>query len=193
MKGLLRADFYLDDLLTSQPSEEDGLNLIQTAICRLGRYDINLCKVQANAQLVRNAYPSEEKLPEIINLKEGETTDLEEESNSLGLQWHIKHDTFSIKIEFKDRPKTKRGLLGHIMSVYDPQGIAAPAMLSCKLLQREIFPRKDEDPHYTHAQGWDNPIPTQFHKQWEKMLATCRDVSSKDLFIPRPFYPKGHG
>ena len=80
--------------------------------------------------MVLNAYPSEDKLPEIINLKEGDTTDLEEESTSLGLQWHIKQDTFSIKIEFKDRPKTKRGLLGHIMSVYDPQEIAAPAMIS---------------------------------------------------------------
>ena len=54
-----------------------------------------------------------------------------------------------IKIEFKDRPKTKRGLLGNITSVYDPQGIAAPAMLSCKLL---------------HALGWDDPIPSQVHK-----------------------------
>ena len=44
------------------------------------------------------------------------------------------------------------------MSVYDPQGIAAPAMLSCKLLQREIFPRK-EDPHCTHALGWVDYIP----------------------------------
>ena len=25
------------------------------------------------------------------------------------------------------------------------------------------------------------------------MLNTCRDVSSKDLYTPRPFYPKGHG
>ena len=116
-------------------------------------------------------------MPEIIKPKEGDTNDLEEESTSLGLQWHIKKDTFSIKNEFKDRPKTKRGLLGHIMSVYDPQGIAAPAMLSCKLLQREIFPRKEEDPHCTHALGWDDPIPAQFHKQWEKMLNTCRDVS----------------
>ena len=66
----LAGGFYVDDLLTSQPTEEDALNPKQTAIYRLGRYDLNLCKVQSNAQLVRNAYPSEDKLPEIINLKE---------------------------------------------------------------------------------------------------------------------------
>ena len=163
------------------PNQEKrmALKLIQTAIYRLGRYDLNLCKVQSNAQLVRDAYPTTETLPEIINLKEGDMTDLEEESTSLGLQWHIKKDTFSIKIKFKDRPKTKRGLLGHIMSVYDPQGIAAPAMLSCKLLQREIFPRKEEDPHCTHALGWDDPIPAQFHKQWAApRQLSCRTYQS---------------
>ena len=65
------------------------------------------------------------------------------------------------------------------MSVYDPQGIAAPAMLSCKLLQREMFPPKDADPHNTHAIKWDDPIPPIFHKQWDKMLTTCKEVSSK--------------
>ena len=64
-------------------------------------------------------------------------------------------------------------------------------MLTCKLLQRELFPQKDKDPHCTHALGWDDPIPTQFHKQWDKMVSTCRQTA--ELSIPRSFYPKGHG
>ena len=143
MEKTLAEGFYVDDLLTSQPTEEDALHLITTAISRLKRYDLLLCKVQSNADLVRQTYPTEEPLPEVISLKEDNPYTPTEESTSLGLQWHIQHDTFSIKTEYKDRPGSKRGLLGHIMSVYDPQGIAAPAMLSCKLLQREIFPRKE--------------------------------------------------
>ena len=75
------------------------------------------------------------------------------------------------------------------MSIYDPQGIAAPAMLSCKLLQKEIFPRKDEDPHYTHVLGWDDPIPTQFHKQWEKNLSDLQGCLIKTPIHSTPILP----
>ena len=182
----------MENLLASQLTEEDALKLIQTGISCLKRYYFHPCKVQSNAELVRQTYQPEEPLPEVINLSE-ENNNPTEESTSLGLQWHIKEDTFSIKTIHKDRPKTKRGLFGHIGAVYDPQGIADPVMLEAKLLRREIIPRKEEDPHCTHALGWDDPIPKQFHKQWDQMLATCKEVSSKDLSIPRPFYPKGHG
>merc|ERR1712074_135721 len=158
---------------------------------RMKRYDLNLFKVISNAQLVRQAYPPKEPLPEVVNLQPNDANNPAEESTSLGLQWHIKQDTFSIKTEHKICPKTKRGFLSHTMAVYDPQGIAAPLMLTCKLLQRELFPPKDEDPHHTHGLGWDEPIPAQFHKQWDKMIATCKET--EDLFIPRPFYPPGHG
>ena len=71
-------------------------------------------------------------------------------------------DTFQIKMEFKDRKKTKRGFLGYIMSPFDPIGAGAPAMLSTKLLQREIFPPKTEDPMHLQEIGWDDEIPLSF-------------------------------
>ena len=43
--------FYVDDLLTSQPTEKATLNLTHTAISRLDRYDLKLCKVQSNSEL----------------------------------------------------------------------------------------------------------------------------------------------
>ena len=143
IEKILTEGFYVDDLLASQPTEEDALHLIETAISRMKRYDLNLCKVISNAQLVRQAYPPKEPLPEVMNFQRDNPNDPTEESTSLGLQWHIKQDTFSIKTEHKICPKTKRGFLSHTMAVYDPQGIAAPLMLTCKLLQRELFPPKD--------------------------------------------------
>ena len=140
----------MDDLLVSQPTEEDALRLIQTAISRLGRHDLNLYKVQSNAKMEREAYPLKEVLPEILKLKEGNPAD---EASSLGFQWHIAHDTFSIKAGCTDAPFTKRGLLKQIMSVYDPQGMAAPATLTNKLFYIDLTPRKEEDLHCTHALG----------------------------------------
>ena len=51
----------------------------------------------------------------------------------------------------RDRPTTRRGLLGTIMSPYDPMGIAAPAMLKYKLFQREVIPPSRDDPHNYHT------------------------------------------
>ena len=93
---------------------------------------------------MREAYPPQEVLPDVLNLKEGNPAD---EASSLGLQWHIAHDTFSIKTGCKDGSFTKRGLLRQTMSVYDPLGMAEPATLTNKLFVRAIIPRKEEDPH----------------------------------------------
>ena len=82
----------MDDLLASMPTEQDALHLIRTAISRLRRYDLNSCKVQSNSSKVRQEYPPKEPLPEIISLKEDTPYNPADESTSLGLQWHIKHD-----------------------------------------------------------------------------------------------------
>ena len=70
-------------------------------------------------------------------------------------------------------------------------GLASPALLSCKLLQREIFPPMDQDPHRLHALDWDDPIPQQFESQWKKMIKTCREV--QNLTMKRSFYPPNDG
>ena len=91
----------------------------------------------------------------------------------------------------RDRPMTRRGLLGTIMSPYDPMGIAAPAMLKCKLFQREVLPPSRDDPHNYNTLGWDDPLPSRLLPQWKEVVSTCLEV--QNLVIPRSYYPAGHG
>ena len=86
---------------------------------------------------------------------------------------------------------TRRGLLSYIMAPYDPLGIAAPAMLSCKLFQRTVFPPAHDDPHEYQALGWDLPLPSHLSAQWKEMVSICSEV--QDLSVPRSYYPAGHG
>ena len=86
---------------------------------------------------------------------------------------------------------TKRSLLRIIMAPYDPLGIAAPALLSCKLFQRLVFPPATDDPHGYHALGWDDPLPSRLNDQWKEVISTCLQV--QDLSLDRSFYPPGHG
>ena len=59
------------------------------------------------------------------------------------------------------------------MAPYDPLGIAAPALLSCKLFQRLVFPPATDDPHGYHSLGWDDPLPSRLKDQWKEVINTC--------------------
>ena len=48
--------------------------------------------------------------------------------------WFVEADQFGFKVFIKDRPCTMRGILSAGSSLYDPLGMAAPLILSAKLL-----------------------------------------------------------
>ena len=176
IEKVLDKGFYVDTLLTSQLTEENNLDLIQTAISRIERYDLNLCKVQSNVQPVRKACPSKEPMPERITLRQGETPKVpDEESSTLDLQWHVKQDVFIIKVVPKDRTKTRAGALGRIGAVFDILRIADLVNLTCKLMMREVIPCiGEDDPHGMRALGRYDLIPIVFDKQLDKLLETCK-------------------
>ena len=188
----LSQQFYVDDLLASAKTPEAALNLISEGIRRLDRYELKLLKVQSNSAVIRDAYPTSTPLPTTRNLTPMDNSSPNPSmGQSLGLQWDTQQDEFMIKMEYKERPQTKRGFLGYVMSPYDPFGMASPAMLSCKLLQRDIFPPKERDPHNFQTLGWDDPIPQRFDRDWQKMIKTIRDV--QHLKMTRSFYPSNSG
>jgi hypothetical protein len=174
---ILSQQIYVDDLLISRPNPEDATRLIEEAIARFKRYQLKFCKVSSNVPAIQQRYPSQVKLPEIKSLSPSQDQNSDpNKGHSLGLQWNMRTDRFSIKTEHKNRVKARAGFLGQIMEPYDPFGIAAPAMLTCKLMQRELWPPPDNDPHGCRALGWDDPIPRVFDKAWNKVCQTCEDI-----------------
>ena len=84
VEKILTRNFYVDDLLASAPTEESALHLIQEGIARLKRYDLNLCKVQSNAPLITQNYPSSEP-PKIITFSDPDNSPSGSSSTSLPL------------------------------------------------------------------------------------------------------------
>jgi len=189
---VLSQQIYVDDLLASRPTQEETEQLLEEAITRFQRYQLEFCKIASNVPRIQDKYPNSMKGAQMKNLSpiEAQTSD-PEKGRSLGLQWNMKTDRFSVKTEHKNRVRTKRGFLGQIMEPYDPFGIAQPAMLACKLLQREIWPLPGDDPHGCRPLGWDDPLPSVFDRPWNKMSQICQDI--QNLSISRSFYPKDHG
>ena len=51
--------------------------------------------------------------------------------------WFVVDDTLGFKIRHLDRPKTKRGILSTVCSLFDPLGLAAPVALTARILVQD--------------------------------------------------------
>ena len=71
---ILVTSFYVDDFLHSSPSEEHALRAIKSGIERLGRYHLDLCKVESNCDLIRKEFPSDQAKKTKISLTPADMT-----------------------------------------------------------------------------------------------------------------------
>ncbi|VDD92785.1 unnamed protein product [Enterobius vermicularis] len=77
----------------------------------------------------------------------------------LGLKWDIKRDRFILALlPFKvNSPLTKRTVLNHLTSQYDPLGYMAPILIFGEIFFQKLFCKKlglDEEMHTVLANGW---------------------------------------
>jgi hypothetical protein len=56
----------------------------------------------------------------------------------LGLRWNLDTDSSEVNLQLDNKPFTRRGILSIINSIYDPLGFIAPAVITGKILLREI-------------------------------------------------------
>ncbi|XP_068734748.1 uncharacterized protein [Montipora capricornis] len=87
------------------------------------------------------------------------TKDLLPMERALGVQWCVESDHLQFRVELKDRPLTRRGILVSVSSIYDPLGLVAPFLLTGKRIVQELCKGKTE---------WDEPVPDTIRSQWEK-------------------------
>ena len=131
----LRKDFYVDDGLKSLPTVSQALKLIKDCQEMCAQDKLRLHKFASNKKEVLEALPKEDRAKDL------KTLDLRHDSmpvqRSLGTYWCIESDTLGFRIELKDKPLTRRGILSTISSVYDPLGAVAPVILAGKQILRE--------------------------------------------------------
>eukprot|EP00794_Sanderia_malayensis_P008645 gene8645-biopygen6924 len=94
------------------------------------------------------------------------------ETKLLGVKWDKGKDTLSITFPESEEQPTKRVVLSTIGRIYDPIGIAAPALLTGKQIFREICERKIP---------WDAVLPDDIKNRWIKWLKNL----PSELTIPR--------
>ena len=119
------------------------------------RGGFKLTKFISNSREVLTTIP-EERHHQKIKDQDLNIGDLPVE-RALGVHWNIKNDHLGFKVNLKNKPLTRRGLLSTISSVYDLLGIAASFVLEGwknlqKLCQLKV--------------GWDEKVPDNLKKDW---------------------------
>jgi len=166
-------NFYVDDGLTSVPTEEQAVALIvntQSALMKNG--NLRLHKIASNSMNVLNALPREDLARNLtdIDLSCSEIP----LQHSLGLSWNIQNDTFTFQVSENVKPFTRRGILSTINSVYDPVGFVAPVVITGKLLLQDLV---------STNQDWDDPLPEDKFIMWQDWWSSLSSLNL--LEIPR--------
>ncbi|XP_069993531.1 uncharacterized protein [Penaeus vannamei] len=78
---------------------------------------------------------------------------------TLGMHWSMENDYFTYKINPKDKPLTRRGVLSVVASIYDPLGMVAPFTLSDMCRQQLGWDEEMETAEVTQWRAWLNQLP----------------------------------
>ena len=166
--------FYVDDGLKSVPTVEKAVALIKASKGICAKAGLKLHKIMSNSRKVLERVPLEERAHGVKELDlDVDPLPLE---RALGVMWCVENDSFKFRIELRDRPSTRRGILSTVSSIYDPSGLKGK-----QILQQMCKDKLD----------WDSPLPESLRPQWEKWRQDILNL--EQLEIQRCFKPQDFG
>ena len=178
----VKKNFYVDDCLRSVSDENTAITLCAELRSMLANGGFRLTKWSSNSRKLLNSIPEKERAQGFQDL------DLDEDNlpmeRALGIQWCAESDQFRFKINLKDRPHTRRGLLSLVSSIFDPLGFLAPVILPAKRILQDLCRQK---------YSWDEDLPDTVVKSWKRWISSLpqlekfgvdRCVKSKQFGLP---------
>lgn len=101
-----------------------------------------------------------EPIPEEVRAKDINEWNLSADSLSertLGVHWFILEDKLGFRMNIKNQPSTRRGILSVVSSVYDPIGLASPFVLSAKAILKGLCQT---------GMSWDEEVSAKDQIRW---------------------------
>jgi len=176
----LRDDFYVDDGMTSLPTVESAVKLIEESRNLCSRANLRLHKFISNARTVLESVPLTERASELQKVDLSKD-DLPTE-RALGLQWNVQLDLFTFQIQERERCDTRRGILSIVAGLYDPMGFISPFVLEGKAILQEMCKR---------GVCWDETISDDLLPRWVKWLSDIPRL--EEIQIQRCYKPADFG
>ena len=103
------------------------------------------------------------------NVESLESNDMPNPTKFLGHMWDKREETLEITVPDypEDEPVTKRSILSHLGSIYDPLGIISPTLAEGKRIYRNVCDEK---------KCWNAEVSPQSKYQWLKWTKQLRNV-----------------
>ena len=133
---ILKNSFWVDDLVKGFQNFPDAKSLMFELIKLLASCKFNLRKFATNCPELQNCFPKCDWAPAIQEL------DLDHDSlpvqKTLGVQWDTQKDVYRVSFKLMHKPRTKRGLLSMLHSIYDPFGFCCLFVLPAKIILQKL-------------------------------------------------------
>ncbi|XP_033118371.1 uncharacterized protein LOC117117984 [Anneissia japonica] len=155
IRNIVNENFYVDDALISVADEEDGVRIIRDLTSLLSSGGFKLTKWLSNSPTILREVSVGDRATTVKDLDLEGTLPTEK---ALGIRWDVQNDAFGFNVSVKHVPKTRRGVLSALSSVFDPLGFVAPFTLKGKLIVQQLVRRRV---------GWDDPAPDDLLSKWE--------------------------
>ncbi|XP_062540788.1 uncharacterized protein LOC134208860 [Armigeres subalbatus] len=174
-------EHYVDDMLSSEETEEDAAKLAK---------DVRFVHAEAGFE-IRNWLSNSKRVLQELEAKPGEKRlNLSSEMGTekvLGMWWCTASDTFTYKVSPRISADllqghivpTKRQILSTLMMIYDPLGLLANFLMFLKMLLQEIWRSRVD---------WDDQIKDEQLKKWRKWLQVLPQVEI--VSVPRCYRMK---
>lgn len=176
-KAVLEKDFYVDDLISGEESEEKAIQLRNELNELLAKGGFTLRKWCSNSlEVLAGLAPGQSATQSTLKFEE------EESIKTLGILWEPSTDCFRFDISIQQEGKevTKRHVLSQIAQLFDPLGLIAPIIFKAKVIMQQLW---------TLSLNWDDVIPPTIEHQWESFLNQLHKLV--ELRIPRYAFSPG--
>ncbi|XP_063383605.1 uncharacterized protein LOC134669918 [Cydia fagiglandana] len=154
---IILEDFYMDDVLSGQETEDEAKRNQKeiTAILKKGGFELQ--KWSSNSEAFMQEIEPVKRSP-----KAQREVDGRDSIKTLGIIWNTKEDKLQITNNLKDLPEqpvTKRNVLADIASLFDPMGWLAPAVVITKTFMQKLWQL---------GVGWDEKLADDVKEEWLK-------------------------
>jgi len=181
VREFVNKNFYVDDGLTSLPTESKAIDLLKRTQEALAESGLKLHKIVSNSKDVMRAFPAEDLAKDLKDVN-FDSSDLPTQ-RSLGVTWDLEADAFKFNILLSGKKgTTRRSILSEVNSIFDPLGFLSPVTIEGKLILRDVV---------ADTAGWDDYVSPILESRWRSWREALSQL--EDFQIPRTYAPESPG
>ena len=155
----LQRDIYVDNLITGVDTLDEAKSLYTGAKTLFETASMNLREWTSNCE-------------ELMKFVSHQDQAVKSNQKVLGVYWNSVDDTMSIPKSNVETASTKREVLQHIGSIFDPLGYFLPTILKAKWFMKKLWTDKCE---------WDEKVSNECLAEWNDISEQLEQISSYHL------------